>query len=101
MFWKKFSKHKPKETGWYLCTVKTCVGTRAVMELYWDSAAEIFFDERRATVFTMYDVFDYNYRTFQRSERIHKDDRCVWTDRVIAWKSLPAPCYLFGLKKGK
>lgn len=103
IFWKRFNKVKPKNSGWYLCTVD--IGSdRYVMDLWWDAAYERFRDNRRRNVFNLYEV--YGYGTAENLdgsgmpylERMYKDDLCDRTDEVVAWRKQPR-AYMKGFKK--
>lgn len=49
--WKLFKKKKPKENGWYLCTVEVPGQQRYVMDLYWYNETQRFIDNRRQSIF--------------------------------------------------
>ena len=88
MFWKRFDKKKPKENGWYQCTVDMD-GLRFVTDLYWKDGR--FRDNDRQDVFDTYDVYEYNYSTHEYDRSISTDQYCDLTKFVIAWKKLPKP----------
>lgn len=88
MFWKRFDKKKPKENGWYQCTVETD-GLRFVTYLRWKDGR--FIDGNRQDVFDTYDVYEYNYSTHEYDRSISTDQHCDLTKFVIAWKKLPKP----------
>lgn len=100
--WNRFDIRKPKEAGWYLCTVEQ--GSRFNMLLYWDYSGGggngRFVDPVRKSVFDTYEVmvtkkFEEGMATDaimpndEYMERIYKDDACDRTDCVIAWKPEP------------
>lgn len=97
--WIRFDIKKPKESGWYLCTVEQ--GSRFNMLLYYDSGSRRFVDPVRKSVFDNYEVmvtkkFEEGMETDdimpneEYMERIYTDDACDRTDQVIAWKPEPS-----------
>lgn len=54
--WKRFNKTKPKEKGWYLCTVEVEGFQRYTMELFWNPDNQKFIDNIRQNVCETYDV---------------------------------------------
>lgn len=99
--WNDFRKKKPKEKGWYLCTID--VGSqRYVMDLWWDTERGIFKDNRRLNVFQLYEVYGYGYAYDNPDpylERMYKDNLCDRTDEVVAWRNV-SKCYMRGFKGG-
>jgi len=91
--WKLFSKTKPQQSGWYLCTVEVKNQQRYIMELYWYVDQQKFIDNIRNNVCETYFV-----RSEITGKRLYDigQDR---TDDVIAWKKNPKP-YMKGFKKG-
>lgn len=91
MFWKLFSKKKPKKNGWYLCTVEVPGQQRYIMDLYWYGELERFKDNRRQNVFDTHKVFTQNpFTPGQYIEyRLYTEHLCDRTDNVIAWRKLP------------
>lgn len=96
--WIRFDKKKPKESGWYLCTVEQ--GSRFPMLLYWEWSSGKFTDPVRQSVFNNYEVmvtkkFEEGVKTEaimpddEYMERIYTDDACDRTKYVIAWKPEP------------
>ena len=90
--WKLFNKTKPKEKGWYLCTVEVKGFQRYVMELYWYPDQQKFIDNIRQNVCETYFI-----KSEITGERVYDigQDR---TKDVIAWKKNPKP-YMKGFKK--
>lgn len=94
-FWRSFPKHKPKEDGWYICTINYPFDTKIinndhytrygyyVMELYWYGNMMKFIDNKRMNVFNEYKVTDHD------NEIIKKDNLCDRTNSVVAWKKRP------------
>lgn len=81
--WKPYPKNKPKERGWYICSIRYGEekGQAYVMDLFWDETKEVWKDNRRINVFQTYDVFGCD-------GQIYSDNTCVRND-VIAFKKLP------------
>lgn len=91
MFWKQFSKKKPKKDGWYQCTVEVPGFQRYVMDLYWYGEYEKWKDNRRQDVFNTYDVYAIDPTTNQFTKNIHSERLCDRTDSVVAWRKIPKP----------
>lgn len=96
--WKLFPNKRPKESGWYLCTVEN--GSRIPMLLYYNVGSGTFTDQTRASVFRTYEVMvtkqlentantEYIMPDNERMERIYTDEGCDRTANVIAWKDEP------------
>lgn len=83
-FWKRYPKRKPKEEGWYLCTLQN--GTR-VIDLYYDSLLDKWIDKRRQSVFNGYKVYKSGREPLEYN-RVFEDSKCERID-VVAWKKLP------------
>lgn len=83
-FWKPYPKHKPKERGWYICSIR--YGEEKshayVMDLFWDEKREVWKDNRRLNVFGMYEVNGYE------TKNMAYDNLCFRND-VIAFKKMP------------
>lgn len=93
MFWKRFDKVKPKEDGWYQCSIEFYVTEnetqRYIMDLYWYSEAKRFIDNRRKNVFDEYDV--YGYGSDNTKKKLYRDNLVDRTDSVTAWRKVPKP----------
>lgn len=81
--WKPYPKYKPKDRGWYICSIRYGEekGQAYVMDLFWDNEKEVWKDNRRINVFQLYDVFGCD-------GQIYQDNTCIRND-VIAFKKLP------------
>ncbi len=89
--WKNFSKRRPKEKGWYMCTVEVKNFQRYTMSLYWYPNKQKFIDNIRANVCETYEVMGCGgNRLFDIGQ-----DR---TEDVIAWRKIPKP-YMKGFIK--
>lgn len=90
--WRSFNKSKPKEKGWYLCTVEVKNQQRYVMNLYWYPDEQKFIDNIRQNVCEIYYI-----KSEITGERLHDigQDR---TDSVITWRKNPKP-YMKGFIK--
>lgn len=84
--WKIFSKKKPKQDGWYLCTVETVLGSRHVEELYWYGEIQKFKNKKIFDLINEYDVYKYNDATHKYDISVND---CIETNKVIAWKMKP------------
>lgn len=83
--WRKYPRHKPKEEGWYLCTLSE----GEVMDLcFLDHGDGVWLDKRRATVFEGYKVYKAGREPVEYN-RVHDDGLCDRTEYVVAWKRLP------------
>lgn len=89
--WKNFVKRKPKEKGWYLCTVEVKNQQRYTMKLYWYPETQKFIDNIRQNVCDVYQVMS---STGERLRDIGQDR----TKGVVAWRKLPKP-YMRGFIK--
>ena len=103
MFWKRFDKIKPKEDGWYQCSIEFHVTEnetqRYVMDLYWYSEAKRFIDNRRKNVFDEYDV--YGYGSDNTKKKLYQDNLVDRTDSVTAWRKVPKPYKSIRWKESK
>ena len=90
--WRKFSKVKPKEKGWYQCTVEVKDQQRYVMNLYWFPDRDKFIDNIRQNVCETYEVM--SGVSGERLTDIGQDR----TDSVVAWKKMCKP-YMRGFIK--
>lgn len=90
--WKPYPKYKPKESGWYCCSIRygKDLDEAYVMDLWWDDENKLWKDNRRLNVFHTYDVYGYGDSTDSKTEKIklYKDYLCIRND-VIAFKKLP------------
>lgn len=88
--WKPYPKYKPKEKGWYVCSIRYGEEKEQayVMDLFWDDEKELWKDNRRINVFKEYDVFGYNDETGMQDKKMYSDNHCIRND-VIAFKRLP------------
>lgn len=82
-FWKRYPKRKPKDEGWYLCTMQN----GRVMDLYYDWLLDNWIDKRRMSVFNGYKVYKSGREPFEYN-RVFGDFGCI-RDDVVAWKKLP------------
>lgn len=83
--WRAYPKRKPKEGGFYLCTIGLD-GGEYVLRLWYSETLDGWLDLRRKKIFDGYDV-----RHPETGKRLYGDDLCNRTDDVIAWKKLPKP----------
>lgn len=92
--WTQFPKHKPKEDGWYVCTIEVPNQQRYVMMLYWYGNQEggKFIDNLRQSIFDWYDVYGY------QGEKLKTCSLCDRTDEVVAFRKRPKS-YMKGFKK--
>lgn len=85
--WRRYPKRKPKEVGYYLCTIKY-EPQNYVAELYFDDIEDgIWIDRGRQQVFDGYKVYKPGRATIEE-HRVFEDSLCV-IDNVIAWKKKP------------
>lgn len=96
--WRLFKKKKPKKNGWYICTVEVPGQQRYVMDLYWYSQTQRFRDNRRQSVFDVYDVYGYNDDTKTQDKKLYTENLCDRTENVIAWRN-PPKTYMKGFVK--
>lgn len=94
-WWRKYPRRKPKNEGWYQCTVKHGYGIDKprVMDLFWWYAPDrggVWVDRRRKEVFEGYKVFK-PCRAAIEDNRVWEDSDCERID-VVAWRRLPM-CY--------
>lgn len=97
MFWKSFPKHKPKEDGWYLCSITFEFSPgRAqsyVMDLYWYSDRQKFIDNRRQHIFDTYNVLSCDGTVMHTEKSL-----CDRTAEVTGWRKVPK-YYVKGAKR--
>lgn len=90
--WKPYPKYKPKEKGWYMCSIKygKDQDKAYVMDLWWDPIKEAWKDNRRLHVFKVYEVYGYGSNILDQptKKRLYQDNLCERTT-VIAFKKLP------------
>lgn len=91
-FWRRYPRRKPKEEGWYQCTVQHGYGIDEpmVMDLYFwfkPDHGGVWVDRRRQKVFDGYKVYQ-QCRAPIDDNRVFTDYLCERED-VIAWKKLP------------
>lgn len=87
-FWRPYPLLKPKEEGWYQCTVgETETGNLNVMDLYYRAWDDVWIDERRQSVFDGYKCYKSGREPLEYN-RCYGDSLCIRND-VIAWKKLP------------
>ncbi len=83
------SDNPPEKNGWYQCTVLVN-DSPLTMELFYQTNKWV--DKRRIDMFNVYDIYGYGCakekHKLSYQELISEFD---WTERVIAWKSLPEP----------
>lgn len=80
--WRKYPKRKPKEDGWYLCTVPYTVRV-----FHYDVRKDKWTDTSRQHVFDGYVVYKCCRAPIQEN-RVYTDGLCE-RDDVVAWKKLP------------
>lgn len=92
--WRKYPRRKPKNEGWYQCTVQYGLSGQdespIVMDLYWWYAPDrggIWVDRRRESVFDGYKVYKPSRAAIEEN-RVFRDNDCERID-VIAWKKMP------------
>ena len=90
--WKPFPKYKPKEKGWYQCSIRYGEehGEAYVMDLWWDPVREVWKDNRRLSIFQTYEVYGYDSDILGKpiKKRLYHNNLCERND-VIAFKKLP------------
>ena len=90
--WKPYPKHKPKEKGWYQCSIRYGEekGEAYVMDLWWDDKREVWKDNRRLDVYQTYEVYGWGNSIIDTpvKQRIWRDNLCE-RDNVVAFKKLP------------
>lgn len=90
--WKPFPKHKPKQRGWYICSIRYGEepGQAYVMDLFWDEKREVWKDNRRLNVFQTYEVYGWGMDITDNfaKKQIWHDNLCERND-VIAFKRCP------------
>lgn len=100
--WRKYPKKKPKESGWYTCTVQDILDPdkRKTMDLYFELAYRgRWIDTRRSTVFEGYKVYQ-PCRYVTEENRVWEDNLCDMTIWVLAWKKQEEP-WMKGVGKKK
>lgn len=86
--WRKYPKRKPKEDGWYLCTVYDEDNEKSyVMRLYYRSMDKKWRNNDRISVFQGYNVYKVCRAPIEEN-RVYRDGLCE-RDDVVAWKKLP------------
>jgi len=80
---------RPKENGWYQCSVDTPGGPEYVMDLYYKDGKWL--DNRRIDMFNTYSIFGYGTICEYHKLSFDEFDDFDWTRYVKAWMPLPAP----------
>lgn len=90
--WRKYPRKKPKEFGWYQCTVDCSDDRRKfkVMDLYFDANHNLWLDLRRQNVFDGYKTYHVSRAPIEEN-RYWTDSLCDRTLAVVAWRKLPKP----------
>lgn len=87
--WRRYPKRKPKESGYYLCSISQGLHNGvSVNVLYYKKREGKWIDIHRQTMFDGYVV----YRVCRApipDNRVYFDSLCERTDEVTAWKMLP------------
>lgn len=88
--WKPYPKNKPKEKGWYQCSIRYGEDKNQayVMDLYYYPESDKWKDNRRQDVFNTYAVYGYNDKTHMQDKLLLTERVCCRED-VIAFKRLP------------
>ena len=83
--WKPFPKYKPKENGWYQCSIRygDSPGQSYVMDLYWYSEKEFWRDNR--VVHLMCELYD----VYGDNQKLIRGETVGVRNDVIAFKKLP------------
>lgn len=87
-FWRRYPRRKPKESGFYLCTINMSDIDSYVMKLFYSPEKDKWIDIHRQKVFDGYVVYKVCRAPIEEN-RVYKDGLCDRTDAVIAWKRLP------------
>ena len=82
-------KEKPKENGWYQCSVDTPGGSEYVMDLFYKDGKWL--DNRRINMFDTYSIFGYGSICEYHKLSFDEFDDFDWTRHVKAWMPLPKP----------
>ena len=86
-FWRKYPKRRPKEDGYYLCTIGM-EGDPYLLKLFYSTRKNKWIDIRRQNVFDGYVVYKVCRAPIEEN-RVYTDGLCDRTEEVIAWKKLP------------
>lgn len=98
--WRPAKYIKPKEAGYYQCTVQHGGGENIpkVMELCY-TYGEKWINHSRQNVFDGYKVYQ-ACRAPIDANLVHTDTLCERID-VIAWRKIPKPCRLWRMKENE
>ena len=88
--WRQYPKRKPKEKGYYLCTVKMGDDDGYVLKLFYNPKHDRWSDIRRQKLFDGYVVYKVCRAPIEEN-RVYTDGLCDRTDDVVAWKKLSDP----------
>lgn len=99
-FWRPYPLLKPKENGWYQCSIRYGdeLDQEYVMDLYFYAGENVWKDNRVRRVFEAYKVYKHGRETMEHN-RVYEDRLCDRTEQVVAWKKRPR-VYRFGRKRG-
>ena len=86
-FWRRYPRRKPKESGFYLCTIQMDED-RYLLILFYSANKDKWIDIRRQKVFDGYVVYKVCRAPIEEN-RVYTDGLCDRTEEVIAWKRLP------------
>ena len=87
-FWRRYPRRKPKEDGYYLCTIAMGETDGYVLKLFYNTRTDKWTDIRRQKVFDGYVVYKVCRAPIEEN-RVYTDGMCDRTDEVVAWKQLP------------
>ena len=89
-FWRRYPRRKPKEDGFYLCTIPMGTTDGYVRKLMYSTRTDKWTDIYRQKVFDGYVVYKVCRAPIEEN-RVRTDGMCDRTDEVVAWKKIPKP----------
>ena len=87
-FWRRYPRSKPKESGYYLCTINMGDVDSYVVKLFYSPEKDKWIDISRQKIFDGYVVYKVCRAPIEEN-RVQKDGLWDRTDEVIAWRRLP------------
>jgi hypothetical protein len=87
--WRKFPRWKPKEDGYYLCTIYDLETDYSyVAKLYYTVRSGLWENNERINVFMGYTIYKVCRAPIEEN-RVYRDSLCNRTEDVVAWKKMP------------
>lgn len=87
-YWRNYPRRKPKEDGFYLCTIDMGGGIHVVKQLWYNARTGSWINKERLSVFEGYAVFKHCRATIEENH-VYTDSLCDRTEDIVHWRMLP------------